>query len=236
MIVLRKIRPKLTAQKLPTKAKSSEQIRTIQARLELHETTVLVHQTAKKPRFQMLNADPHFQGKKSGRQDLNLRPLDPQSSALAKLRHAPNDRVCYRGWKQMANVFRGPSGLPAIATFRVACRSGAAKWWFFTHKNRQNSGKSVITYRLMGSLYSVQSLESQPDRLGNLQKRTILKRHKMAKDKVFCRVVNVAVAAVLLVGQLTAAGTIHFVDDDATSGNDCRTGRSGYHAAGNKSQ
>jgi hypothetical protein len=25
----------------------------------------------------------------SGRQDLNLRPLDPQSSALAKLRHAP---------------------------------------------------------------------------------------------------------------------------------------------------
>ena len=27
--------------------------------------------------------------KKSGRQDLNLRPLDPQSSALAKLRHAP---------------------------------------------------------------------------------------------------------------------------------------------------
>jgi hypothetical protein len=26
---------------------------------------------------------------KSGRQDLNLRPLDPQSSALAKLRHAP---------------------------------------------------------------------------------------------------------------------------------------------------
>gem|GEM_PF-5823691 len=27
---------------------------------------------------------------KSGRQDLNLRPLDPQSSALAKLRHAPD--------------------------------------------------------------------------------------------------------------------------------------------------
>ena len=27
---------------------------------------------------------------KSGRQDLNLRPLDPQSSTLAKLRHAPN--------------------------------------------------------------------------------------------------------------------------------------------------
>ena len=27
---------------------------------------------------------------KSGRQDLNLRPLDPQSSALARLRHAPN--------------------------------------------------------------------------------------------------------------------------------------------------
>ena len=26
----------------------------------------------------------------SGRQDLNLRPLDPQSSTLAKLRHAPN--------------------------------------------------------------------------------------------------------------------------------------------------
>jgi hypothetical protein len=26
---------------------------------------------------------------KSGRQDLNLRPLDPQSSALARLRHAP---------------------------------------------------------------------------------------------------------------------------------------------------
>jgi hypothetical protein len=26
----------------------------------------------------------------SGRQDLNLRPLDPQSSALARLRHAPN--------------------------------------------------------------------------------------------------------------------------------------------------
>ena len=31
----------------------------------------------------------------SGRQDLNLRPLDPQSSALAKLRHAPvNRRNC----------------------------------------------------------------------------------------------------------------------------------------------
>ncbi len=89
MIVLRKIRPKLTAQKLPTKAKSSEQIRTIQAGLELHETAVLVSQTAEKPLFQMVNADPHFQGKKSGRQDLNLRPLDPQSSALAKLRHAP---------------------------------------------------------------------------------------------------------------------------------------------------
>jgi hypothetical protein len=29
-------------------------------------------------------------GHQSGRQDLNLRPLDPQSSALAKLRHAPN--------------------------------------------------------------------------------------------------------------------------------------------------
>ena len=27
--------------------------------------------------------------KKSGRQDLNLRPLDPQSSALARLRYAP---------------------------------------------------------------------------------------------------------------------------------------------------
>ena len=27
--------------------------------------------------------------KKSGRQDLNLRPLDPQSSALARLRHVP---------------------------------------------------------------------------------------------------------------------------------------------------
>ena len=26
---------------------------------------------------------------KSGRQDLNLRPRDPQSRALAKLRHAP---------------------------------------------------------------------------------------------------------------------------------------------------
>jgi hypothetical protein len=29
----------------------------------------------------------------SGRQDLNLRPLDPQSSALARLRHAP---LCHR--------------------------------------------------------------------------------------------------------------------------------------------
>ncbi len=130
----------------------------------------------------------------------------------------------------------GPGGIPAIATSGAAYRSGAAKWWFFSHKNRQNSRKSVITHPLRDSLYSAQSLESQLDRLGNLQKGTILKGRKMARDKVFCRVVNVAVAAVLLVGQLTAAGTIHFVDDDATSGNDCRTGRSGYHAAGNKSQ
>ena len=28
-------------------------------------------------------------GEKSGRRDLNPRPLDPQSSTLAKLRHAP---------------------------------------------------------------------------------------------------------------------------------------------------
>ena len=30
--------------------------------------------------------------KKSGRQDLNLRPLAPHASALAKLRHAPNNK------------------------------------------------------------------------------------------------------------------------------------------------
>ena len=35
----------------------------------------------------MKNAGPQL--KTSGRQDLNLRPLDPQSSALARLRHAP---------------------------------------------------------------------------------------------------------------------------------------------------
>ena len=29
---------------------------------------------------------------KSGRQDLNLRPLAPQASALARLRHAPSPR------------------------------------------------------------------------------------------------------------------------------------------------
>ena len=38
----------------------------------------------------MKNTGPHL--KTSGRQDLNLRPLDPQSSALARLRHAPNCR------------------------------------------------------------------------------------------------------------------------------------------------
>ena len=31
---------------------------------------------------------------KSGRQDLNLRPFDPQSNALARLRHAPNVQNC----------------------------------------------------------------------------------------------------------------------------------------------
>ena len=30
---------------------------------------------------------------KSGRQDLNLRPRDPQSRALAKLRHAPENSI-----------------------------------------------------------------------------------------------------------------------------------------------
>ncbi len=33
----------------------------------------------------------------SGRQDSNLRPLHPQCSALAKLRHAPNFRVTSKG-------------------------------------------------------------------------------------------------------------------------------------------
>ena len=48
---------------------------------------------AKKERYQ----EPHnflipIALQKSGRQDLNLRPRDPQSRALAKLRHAPRKR------------------------------------------------------------------------------------------------------------------------------------------------
>ena len=35
---------------------------------------------------------PAFSAKKSGRQDSNLRPLDPQSNALAKLRYAPQNK------------------------------------------------------------------------------------------------------------------------------------------------
>jgi hypothetical protein len=36
---------------------------------------------------------PLKKNRESGRQDLNLRPLDPQSSALAKLRHAPKNII-----------------------------------------------------------------------------------------------------------------------------------------------
>jgi len=39
--------------------------------------------------FSERESRPLFSGEKSGRQDLNLRPLDPQSNALAKLRYAP---------------------------------------------------------------------------------------------------------------------------------------------------
>ena len=39
----------------------------------------------------------------SGRQDLNLRPSDPQSDALAKLRHAP-DAVGPLNWAEPAGA------------------------------------------------------------------------------------------------------------------------------------
>ena len=42
----------------------------------------------------------------------------------------------------------------------------------------------------------------------------------MDTDKVVCWIAAVAVATVVLVGQPTVAGTIHFVDDDATGGNE----------------
>ena len=41
--------------------------------------------------FSKRECTPAFSAEKSGRQDLNLRPLDPQSNALAKLRYAPQN-------------------------------------------------------------------------------------------------------------------------------------------------
>ena len=55
---------------------------------------------------------PAFLDKQSGRQDLNLRPLAPHASALAKLRHAPIDYYCNtKGcfWQ-------------SICMFRIFCR------------------------------------------------------------------------------------------------------------------
>ena len=51
--------------------------------------------------------------KKSGRQDLNLRPLDPQSSALAKLRHAPLKEEIVAQSDQKTMVFSPTAGFSA---------------------------------------------------------------------------------------------------------------------------
>ena len=81
----------------------------------------------------------------SGRQDSNLRPLDPQSSALAKLRHAPKPPCC-----QQALALLG-SGAHTISKERRFHNSRSSRLVKLLNLTRFLSLPAILTVHYDGS-------------------------------------------------------------------------------------